>query len=155
MTNSVALRTAKDRIRYTLLFEATLMAMIVPVGAAFFDKSLANIGLLMAILSVNAMICNLIYNWTFDRLEARQGRISSERTWPRRLLHAAGFELMLTAMSLPINTYWLEIGVLEALSVNIAVTFFVVAYTYLFTFAYDLIFPLRHSSERPPNDAVG
>lgn len=148
MGNTVLLRSGKDRIRYTLLFESSLMALIVPVGAYFFDSSFVNIGLLMAILSVNAMIWNLIYNWAFDLVEARQGRVSSERTWRRRILHAAGFEFLLTLMSLPINAFWLNISPLEALSVNIAVTSFVVVYTYVFTLAYDLAFPLTRKCSR-------
>lgn len=155
MSHSVTLRTARDRVRYSLLFEAILMALIVPVGAAFFDKTLANIGLLMVMLSLNAMIWNLIYNWVFDLFEARQGRLSTQRTWGLRVLHAIGFEVLLTAMSLPINTYWLGITVLDALSVNIAVTLFVVLYTYIFTFAYDLAFPLKQGPEGTSNDAFG
>lgn len=37
---------------------------------------------------------------------------------------------------------WLKIGVVEALAADIVMTSFVVVYTYVFTLAYDRVFPL-------------
>jgi len=142
MTDKAILRTRRDRLRYTISFEVTLMAMLIPVGAAFFDTSLAEIGLLGVVLSLKAMVLNLVYNWVFDRIDARSGRISSERSHLGRILHAVGFEVSLTFTSLPIYMLWLKIGVLEALAADIVVTTFVVGYTYVFTLAYDKAFPL-------------
>lgn len=155
MGHMVAVRSARDRLRYALLFEIFLMVLIVPIGALFFERSLFNIGLLMLILCINAMIWNLVYNWVVDRIDARQSRTSSERNWKRRVLHAAGFEVLLTLMSLPIKAYWLDIGFIEALSVNIAVTSIVVVYTYVFTLAYDTAFPLAGKLSRPSDKVPG
>lgn len=142
MTDQAILRTRRDRLRYTISFEVTLMAMLIPVGAAFFDTSVAEIGLLGVVLSLKAMVLNLVYNWVFDRIDARSGRISSERSHLGRILHAVGFEVSLTFTSLPIYMLWLKIGALEALAADIVVTTFVVGYTYVFTLAYDKAFPL-------------
>ncbi|WP_428928505.1 PACE efflux transporter [Marinibacterium sp. SX1] len=155
MGSTVAIRSARDRLRYALLFEIFLMALVVPVGALFFERSLANIGLLMLILCMNAMICNLVYNWVLDRIDARQGRVASERNWKQRMLHAAGFEVLLTLISLPIKAYWLDIAFIEALSVNIVLTSFVVVYTYVFTFAYDAVFPLAGTLSRQSGNMPG
>lgn len=142
MTDKVVLRTAGDRLRYTIAFEITLMLFLIPVGAFFFDKSLLEIGLLAAILSGKAMVWGFVYNWVFDLLEARTGRVASERTYLWRVVHAVGFEISLTLTSLPIYTVWLCIDVLDALSLDIIVTTFVVAYTFIFTLVYDRAFPL-------------
>lgn len=142
MVDKAVLRSGRDRLRYTIAFELTLMAMLIPVGAAFFDTSLMDIGLLGAVLSGKAMVLNLVYNWVFDRIDARAGRIASERSHARRILHAVGFELSLTLTSLPIFMLWLNVGAIEALAADIVVTSFVVAYTYVFTLAYDKAFPL-------------
>lgn len=142
MTDQIILRTRRDRLRYTISFELTLLAMLIPVGAAYFDTSVAEIGLLGVVLSLKAMVLNLVYNWVFDRFDARAGRISSERSHLGRLIHAVGFEGSLIFTSLPIYMLWLKIGALEALAADIVVTTFVVGYTYVFTLAYDKAFPL-------------
>lgn len=146
MSNKVVLRSGKDRLRYAISFELLLMAILVPVGAAFFDKPLAEIGLLGAVLAGKAMLLNLVYNWVFDKIDARAGRIASDRSHFGRILHAIGFETSLVLTSLPIYAWWLGIGLLEALMTDLVVTSFVVAYTYVFTLAYDRLFPLKHQT---------
>ncbi|MEW2912855.1 PACE efflux transporter [Leisingera sp. JC11] len=142
MAGKVAMRTAKDRLRYTISFEILLMAALVPVGAAFFDKPLSDIGLLGAFLSVKAMLLNLLYNWLFDQADARAGRVSSDRSPLGRVLHAIGFEATLLITSLPVYIWWLNLGLWQALATDLTVTSFVVVYTYGFTLAYDRLFPL-------------
>ena len=65
MTEKITLRSGRDRLRYTIIFETLLMMMFVPAGAAFFDKPIMDFGLLGIILSGKAMILNLVYNWAF------------------------------------------------------------------------------------------
>ncbi|MGI9356527.1 MAG: PACE efflux transporter [Rhizobiaceae bacterium] len=142
MSNTIALRSGKDRLRYTMTFEVSLMAFLVPAGAIFFDKGLADIGLLGLVLSVKAMLVSLLYNWAFDRFDARSGRISSDRSPFGRGAHAVGFELFLLVTSLPIYCWWLNLTISEAVMTDIVVTTFVVAYTYLFTLGYDRVFPV-------------
>lgn len=143
MSNKVATRTGRDRIRYAITFEMGLMAMLIPAGAAFFDKAMTDIGILGVVLSLKAMLLSLAYNWLFDRVDARAGRVSSQRSLVGRVMHAVGFEVSLTITSLPIYVWWLNIGFLDALAADIVVTTFVVVYTYAFTLAYDRFFPLE------------
>ena len=142
MSQSPAMRTGADRLRYTVVFEMTLLVLLVPAGAAFFDKGWADIGALGLILSTKAMLVNLIYNWVFDHVDARANRISSDRSTIGRIVHAVGFELSLVITSLPIYVWWLTLSVLEALMTDLVVTSFVVVYTYLFTLGYDRLFPV-------------
>jgi uncharacterized membrane protein len=142
MSQPVALRSGKDRLRYTIAFEALLMTVLIPAGAAFFDKGLADIGLLGLVLSLKAMLVGLIYNWIFDRIDARSGRMSSDRSPLGRVVHALGFEVTLVTTSLPIYTWWLGITIVEAVVADLVVTTYVVAYTYIFTLGYDRLFPV-------------
>lgn len=142
MSQSPAMRTGADRLRYTATFEMTLMVLLVPAGAAFFDKGWADIGVLGLILSVKAMLINLVYNWVFDHVDARADRISSDRSTFGRVMHAVGFELSLLITSLPIYVWWLNLTLLEALLTDLVVTSFVVLYTYVFTLGYDRLFPV-------------
>lgn len=142
MTDKTILRTGRDRLRYTITFELTLLAMLIPAGSAFFDRSMAEIGGLGVILSAKAMALNLLYNWLFDLVDARAGRVSSERSHLGRLVHALGFEATLMMTSLPLFMWWLKIGLVEALLTDITVASLVVVYTYVFTLVYDRVFPL-------------
>nr|WP_325253626.1 PACE efflux transporter [Amylibacter sp.] len=143
MSENVVQRSGKDRLRYTICFEISLMTILIPAGSFIFDKPIAEFGLFGAFLAGKAMLLNLLYNWGFDQVDARAGRLSSERSHFGRVLHALGFEASLTLTSLPIYVWWLQITVLEALMADIVITTFVVGYTYVFTLAYDKIFPLH------------
>nr|WP_299852751.1 PACE efflux transporter [uncultured Roseovarius sp.] len=137
------MRSGKERLKYTISFEVVLMSMLAPAGAFFFDKSLADIGLLGVVLSLKAMLLSLIYNWLFDKIDARSGRVASDRSTLGRLAHAFGFEISLTVTSLPIYMWWLDLGLIQAFTTDVVVTSFVVLYTFLFTLIYDQFFPVR------------
>lgn len=68
MPKTVAIRSGKDRLRYSIVFEVTLMVFLVPAGAAFFEKNLTDIGVLGLILSIKAMLVSLIFNWCSTNL---------------------------------------------------------------------------------------
>ena len=142
MSNKVAMRTGKDRLRYSIGLELGIMAFLIPAGAAFFDKGFLDIGLLGLILSLKAVLISLVYNWIVDHLSARSGHVSSDRTTFGRVFHAIGFELSLLTTSLPIYVLWLGLTILEALATDFVVTSFVVVFTYAFTLGYDRIFPV-------------
>ena len=142
MAKSVAVRTGKDRVRYSILLEVGIMAFLIPAGAAFFDKSLADIGLLGLTLSLKAVLVGLIYNWAVDKIGARNGHVSSDRKTFGRILHAVGFEMSLLITSLPIYTIWLGLTILQALAADLVITSFVVIFTYFFTLGYDRMFPV-------------
>ena len=142
MAKTVAVRTGNDRVRYSILLEVGIMAFLIPAGAAFFDKSLADIGLLGLILSLKAVLVGLIYNWAVDKIGARNGHVSSDRKTIGRILHAVGFEMSLLITSLPIYTIWLGLTILQALAADLVITSFVVVFTYFFTLGYDRMFPV-------------
>ena len=142
MKNNIAIRTGKDRTRYSVLFELLLIVVLAPVGSLVFQRHVLDIGLLALVLSLKAMFFNLIYNWAFDILDVRAGRVPTRRTFLPRVLHAVGFEAGLVLTSLPIVMWWLGLTLFQALMMDLAVTSFVVVYTLLFTWGYDRIFPV-------------
>jgi uncharacterized membrane protein len=142
MSQKIATRSGKDRLRYTLSFEITLMIFLIPAGALFFDKGFTEIGILGLALSIKAMIVNFIYNWAFDQIDARAGRVSSDRKTLGRILHASGFEITLLITSMPIYMWWLSLSLTQAFLTDLVVTSFVVLYTYFFTLGYDRLFPV-------------
>lgn len=145
MKNTIVIRTGRDRLRYTVLFELLLIAILAPVGALVLQRHILNVGLLSVVLSLKAMAFNLVYNWYFDQWDVRAGRIPTKRSVVGRVLHAVGFECGLVMTSLPIVIWWLDLTLLQALIMDLAVTSIVVAYALLFSWGYDRLFPVPQS----------
>ncbi len=143
MNTTIAVRTGKDRLRYTCLFELFLVAMLAPIGAFVLQKEVMDFGLLTIVLSLKAMLFNLIYNWAFDKFDVRAGRVPTDRSFLRRILHALGFEIGLMFTSLPIVVWWLGLSILQAILIDLVITSFVVFYTFVFTWGYDRLFPVH------------
>jgi len=125
------------------MFELTLIFVLAPIGAFVFDRHLFDIGLLSVVLSLKAMVINLIYNWVFDLLEVRAGKIPTQRSFGGRIVHAVGFEAGLMLTSLPIVMWWLGLTLTQAFLMDVVVTSFIVAYTFAFTWGYDLLYPIE------------
>lgn len=142
MKKTIAIRTGKDRLRYALVFELLLISILSPVGAYVFERQIFDVGLLAVVLSLKAVLFNLIYNWFFDLMDVRKGRIPTKRSVAGRIIHAIGFEIVLVTTSLPIVMWWLDFTVLQALVMDAAVTSFIVLYTFLFGLSYDRLSPV-------------
>lgn len=142
MKTDVAIRGKWDRIRFTLMFEALLIALVVPVLVWILERDVLDTGLLAVVLSLKAMVLNFIYNYAFDLMDVRCGRIPTMRSFKGRIQHALGFELILTCTSLPIIIWWLGLSLWQALVMDIALMGVVVLYTLAFTRTYDALFPV-------------
>lgn len=149
MQNKITIRSGRDRLRYTCLFEFFLILILTPIGAIIFDRHLFDIGLLSLALSLKAMVLNLIYNRLFDSLDVRAGRIPTQRSFLGRIAHAVGFEAGLVLTSLPIVMWWLGLTLLQAFLMDMVVTFLIVVYTLLFTWSYDLLYPVEQCAVVP------
>ncbi len=107
MNDTIVLRSGKDRLRYSITFEASLLALLVPVGALFSSKPVSDVGILGLMLCLKALFVSLAFSWVFDHYDATHGQASSDRSAMGRLLHALGFEVTLLITSLPIYMWCL------------------------------------------------
>lgn len=146
MQKKVVIRSKWDRVRYTCSFELVLLLMLAPAGAMFFERNITDIGLLSLLVSIKAMVINLIYNWVFDSYEARAGKVSSDRGFAGRVVHAVGFEALLVLTSVPVLVWWLGLSVGQALLMDVMISGFVVVFNLFFTWAYDAMFPVEQSA---------
>ena len=142
MGKVIKIRTGKERLKFSGLFELILIAVLAPMGALVLEKQILDVGVLALVLSLKAMLFNLLYNWMFDLVDVRAGRIPTQRNVLRRILHAVGFEVGLMITSLPIVVWWLGLSLLQALIMDLVVTSFVVVYTFVFTWSYDRLYPV-------------
>jgi uncharacterized membrane protein len=154
MQHPITIRTGRDRLRYTGLFEFSLIIILAPIGTYVFNRHLFDIGLLSIILSLKAIAINLIYNWIFDLLDVRAGRIPTQRSFSWRLVHAVGFEAGLVITSLPLVMWWLGLTLLQAFLMDVIVTSFIVVYTLAFTWGYDQWYPVKQCAKAPRSNSI-
>jgi len=71
---------------------------------------------------------------------------STRKSLKMRLFHALSFELGLMITFLPVIAWWMGIGLVEALIVDIAFVVFYLVYAFVFTWCYDTVFPDNDAS---------
>ena len=137
------LRSPLDRVRQVILFELGGLLLITPPFAwASGVPAGDSIGLL-ALIALIAALWNAAYTTSFDWLEGRlSGRSADRRTTLWRIVHAAGFELGLLLISLPIVMAWTAMDWRQALLADLGLAAAYVAYAYVFNLGYDRLFPI-------------
>ncbi|WP_431820133.1 multidrug/biocide efflux PACE transporter [Burkholderia sp. F1] len=127
-------KTLMERLVHALTFELVAIALCAPLGAWLLDMPVAHVGALTVMVSLIAMAWNMTFNTLFDRLERRFGWV---RNVGLRIVHAVAFELGLVAMVVPLAAWWLGIGLVEALLLDLGIVLFFLPYTFCFNLAYD------------------
>lgn len=135
------MRTLKDRLRHTVIFEAIALVIVAVGGSLITGHSPEMMGVLSLMFSVLVMVWNLAYNWLFDLWDQKY-RGAAKRTVGLRLIHAVLFELGLLVAGVFLIAWWLDMTLLQALVLDIGFAVFFVAYAFVFNWAYDLAFPL-------------
>ncbi len=141
------MRSLRDRICHVLLFELLLIVVCTPILSAFMDEDAAVVGMLAIGLSVAAMLCNLGFNYAFDRLLGVLGRPLYPRSFLLRLVHSVSFELVLMLVTVPLVMVWMGCSFLQALALDLGFALFVPVYALGFNWSYDRVFPppaMRH-----------
>jgi uncharacterized membrane protein len=137
------------RVLQAILYEVIAIAVVGPLLGFAFDKPQASTFLLAVVLSTIALAWNYIFNWLFERWEARQA--VGGRSFARRLAHGAGFEGGLTIILVPVMALWLDISPAAAFVANLGLLVFFFFYAIVFTWAFDRVFGLPASAvkDRP------
>lgn len=142
------------KVVQALLYELVGALFVSPVIAYSFEQSLAYSGALALLLSLCALLWNMLFNSVFEYWEVRQAVRS--RGLRRRILHAAGFEGGLALLLVPLMAWWLDISWLQALMADLGLLLFFFLYAFAFQWAFDLLFGVPESAlERPLCSANG
>jgi uncharacterized membrane protein len=131
------------RVVYISVFEISGTIISAYMLAWLSGAEASHTGPLAIMISTTAVTVNLIYNWLFERWEARQAARS--RSFARRLLHAAGFQTTLVVFLIPLIAWWMQISLLEALLLDAVLIVFFPVYMFVYNWAFDLIFGLPDS----------
>lgn len=135
------MRSTFDRIRQALSFEILGLLLVTPLGALVFDHPIWEIGVLAIVGSLAATGWNYVFNLGFDHLMLRL-RGTPRKTVPWRVVHAVAFETGLVLALLPFFAWWLGVGLWEAAIVDLSMSLFYLVYAFVFTWAYEAIYPL-------------
>jgi len=146
------MRTTGDRIRQAVSFEVIGLLISVPLAAFVFGYSLEKIGVLGLIGATLATTWNYIFNLGFDHTLKRLTG-STRKSLKVRFLHASSFELGLLVAFLPVISWWMDIGLLDALLVDVSFALFYLVYAFIFTWCYDTIFPDTDAEASPGKEA--
>ena len=123
-----------ERCFHAGTFELLAIIISAPMLVWLMGVSMARAGLLTLMISLIAMVWNIVFNALFDRLERRFGLV---RTMRVRVVHALGFEAGLIITVVPLAAWWLDISLFDAFLLDIGVVLFFLPYTFLFNLGYD------------------
>ncbi|WP_323012349.1 multidrug/biocide efflux PACE transporter [Castellaniella sp.] len=129
-------RSLSERILHALTFEVLAIGISAPLAAWITGRSILSMGILTAVIATIAVVWNMLYNWLFDRLQARWG---FDRSYWIRVGHACCFEAGLVVIAIPFVAWWLDISVWQALLLDIGFVLFYLPYGFLFNLGYDKI----------------
>jgi uncharacterized membrane protein len=129
-------KSLTERILHAVGFEVLLLALSAPIGAWILHRSTTQVGLLSLIISLTAMLWNVIYNAVFDRLWPAN-RVA--RTVWVRALHASGFEGGLALVCIPLTAVMLHMSLVDAFMVEVGLVLFILPYTMAYNWIYDVV----------------
>ncbi len=126
---------------HSILFEFALLGICTPIIALIFNKSFSHTGMMSLWLSATAMICNVLYNYLFDRTLVFFKLPLYPRSFRLRCFHSILFEICLMIFTLPMIIWWMDFSFSQALVLDLSFSLFVPIYALVFNWVYDLVFP--------------
>ncbi|WP_148861870.1 PACE efflux transporter [Marinobacter fonticola] len=147
------MRTKRDRIRQAVSFEVIGLILVIPLASLAFQMPAEDTGVLAVIGASMATGWNYLYNLLFDH-GLKRWRGTTKKTWPLRVVHALCFEMGLALAFLPVVAWWLGIGLIEALVMDVAFVLFYLVYAFVFTWAYDSVFPDEDAREAGSQESL-
>lgn len=127
-------KSITERFCHALLFEVLAIAICAPLGAWLLGYPLAHMGVLTLMVSLVAMVWNMLFNALFDQAQRRMG---FQRNVAARAVHAVLFEVGLILAVVPLAAWWLDISLWRALVLDIGIALFFLPYTFAFNWLYD------------------
>ena len=138
------LQGVKRRVIYVTLYELIAIGAAT-VGLALLTGQGAGHSSVVAVAaSVIAIVWNIVFNWAFERWEARQP--VRGRSVARRVAHAIGFEGGLVFTLVPLFAWWFGVSLWHAFVMDLGLIVFFLCYTFVFNWVFDHLFGLPASA---------
>ena len=141
---SSGLQGVKRRVIYVTLYELIAIAAATLGLALLTGQGAGHSSVVAVAASAIAIVWNIVFNWAFERWEARQP--VRGRSVARRVAHAIGFEGGLVFTLVPLFAWWFDISLWEALLMDLGLIVFFLCYTFVFSWVFDKLFGLPASA---------
>ncbi|WP_119942777.1 PACE efflux transporter [Neorhizobium sp. NCHU2750] len=141
------MRSTSDHIRHAISFEIIGLAIFTPLAAFVFGLPVSHIGVVGIVSATVATGWNYLYNLGFDQLMQKFRGGTQKSVW-LRVAHSVLFELGLLIVLMPFIAWYLGVGLLQALVMDISFALFYLVYAFFFNLAYDRLFPLPEWREQ-------
>jgi len=125
---------ATERVFQAVLFEILAVSLSILGLALFTDHAIGALSGTMVIVATIAMCWNFIFNWCFDKVATGA---KEQRSVLFRIFHVLLFQGGLLVFTIPVMAIILNVGLWEALIMDIGVTFFITLYAFTFNLVYD------------------
>lgn len=129
-------RSLKERIFHACTFEFFAIVFTMLIGVFLLNKPLSSMGILSVLISVTALLLNIVFNWLFDKIFPF---VNGDRPVKVRMLHAIGFEGTLIIFTVPMIAFFLKVSLVEAFMIEIGFLVFFLFYTYIYNWLYDKV----------------
>lgn len=127
----------KQRIIHASCYELILLVIGTPILGLVLGTSLTHTGILWVMMSITAVIWNMVFNHGFEKFEQQQGW--KHRTIKIRILHAVGFEGGLLIFTVPMIAWMMNMSLWNALWLDIGLALSIMVYTFIYQWCYDSI----------------
>ncbi|WP_076532572.1 PACE efflux transporter [Roseovarius nanhaiticus] len=135
------MRTTRDRIRHAVMFEAVGLAIVIGFGGWLFGLATRDMSVIAVVSTTLATLWTYVYNLLFDRvMQARVGH-TRKGLW-LRVGHSVLFEIGLLTILVPFIALYLQIGLIEALLMDVAISLFYLVFAFGYNWLYDIVFPV-------------
>lgn len=125
-----------ERFVHALLFEIGAVFSTVVLMDFLTNHGTSQLTIMIIFISMIAMGWNVVFNLLFDRCFPGE-RLA--RGLAIRLLHTIAFELGLLLFTVPLVALMLHIGWWDALVMDMGMTLFVMGYSLVFNWLYDIL----------------
>jgi uncharacterized membrane protein len=126
------MRSLRERIVHTALFEILALVIVTPTVSALTGAPVIASGLLSVLISAGAVVANYLWTWMFDRW------VPTRRRGPLlRLGQAIGLELLLFVYTVPLVLLLTDLGLAQAVLLDLAGVFFFVLFGAAYNAAFD------------------
>lgn len=129
-------RSIKERILHACIFEFFAILFTMLIGILLLNKPINSMGVVSVLISITALLLNIIFNWIFDKLFPF---VNGNRPVHIRILHAVGFEATLVIFTIPLIAYILKMTFIDAFMFELGLLIFFFFYTYIYNWSYDQI----------------
>ncbi|MBS0500154.1 MAG: PACE efflux transporter [Burkholderiaceae bacterium] len=138
------LQGPRRRVAFVTIYELIAIVVTTLGFMGFTDSGVAHSGVISAVSSAIAVAWNVGFNALFERWESRQARRG--RNLARRVAHAIGFEGGLALLLVPLFAWWFDVGLWQALVMDLGLMLFFLVYTFVFNWGFDHVFGLPASA---------